>query len=778
MSQIKKVLSVIIAFAMIFSGVSSFALEEEKEVIYLVVENTTYTDEDAPWSGKLIDNLEVEIEEGETTASTAIIKGLQESGHTQVGAEEGYITSVDSLGEFGSGKQGGWMVSVNDWFTSAGINDICVSGGDIITLMYTCNFGEDVGSFWANNNKALKSITFSKGELNEEFSPEIFEYTLTIPSDAETISVTPVAENKNFQTRTYLNTEIKEENGQLYIDGEEEYEAIISGLSPWSDIPQNIGFYKKSEEIPVKNGDVITVGCGFSYWSSMNNGDFGSGAEEIAATAYKFKIEKEKSDISVFAGVYDYTAVKYKKNNPENEISVSENGKVFEKENCVLKEGISVLDALKEIFEKEEIEYSLDESGTYIKSIGTLSEMDCESQSGWMISVNDKFLETSASDAFLNDGDILKLHYSVEGWGTDVGNYFAGGPFLRKISLGGVESIISSNTVYKDENDWTGTTTYYLGEYVENGVNTPIDGEGSASMPYIIPIKVGAEVSLDFLTAIVQTSLDENYLSFSDEEGLSDIRLSQNYENDVDFAIETLGGFYKTYYKIKVTKEEAVIETPVYSGSSSSRKPSKTKEKVEEEEKLQEKLEEKTNHNFTDTKGHWAEKYIERLNEENIIKGKSEASFAPDDKITRAELVALLYRLSEENYENTTIVFDDVNETDWFSSSVLWAKENNIASGINEKEFKPNEFVSREQSAVFIIRFCELMKYEYKESGEKSFSDSKKLSDWSRENVIKAQKYGIISGFEDGSFKPQGSLTRAQIAKMICVMLDERISKE
>ena len=795
MSHLKKVLSLIIVCTMITAILPFIALADEMPVVYLTVENTTFSEASgAAWDGKLLDSVPVEITTDEARVADIIIKGLGEAGYTQIGAEDGYISDINGLGEFAAGLSGGWMISLNDWFTSAGISEFYVSDGDCIALMYTtAGFGEDLGGTWSNNNKKLKQIEFSEGTLSEEFSPDTYEYTLTLPAETDYIKIIPTAANKNFQTRIYLNTQFSEGETGKYIEGEEEYESVLCGISPWSNIPDNIGFIKRTNDIPVKDGDVISVACGLPYWNSMNNGEFGSGAEYESGSVYTFIIEKEKKEIMVDAGIYDYTAVSYKEKNTTSDISVSENGIVYETENYCINEETSVLEAIKEILNAAQIEYNLDSNNSYITDIGGLSEMDCGNESGWTVSVNDKFLEISAAEALLQNGDKIKLHYSVEGWGTDVGNYFTGGPVLHKITLGGTETTISSNTVYADENDWTGTTTYYIGEYTENGVNTPIEGNGSYETPFIISIKVGANVDISSLCATISTSLHERYLNIAQGEGLADILSAISYENDVTFGITTPGKIYGNYYTVKVSKETSestdssdnniADNSPSYTpskrpGSSGGTTQKEDKEDLKEEAKEDVKEETDLNHSFEDTKGHWAENYIGRLAAVNIINGKSQNSFAPDDRITRAEFVTLLYRLSGMKQEKITDKFSDISENDWYAQAISWAEENKVASGMSDEEFKPDEFVNREQSAVFLIRFCELMKYQFAQGENVKFTDEDKFSEWSRSYILKAEEYGIINGFEDGSFSPDGSATRAQCAKMLCSMLDNQIIEE
>ncbi|MCH5296471.1 MAG: cadherin-like beta sandwich domain-containing protein [Ruminococcus sp.] len=261
----KKIISLALVTALMttfmsFSFVSSAARDEKVRVI---VRNDVFSVEDgAAWDGVLVDEW-VDIDES-TTMISAVVTALDNHGYTQSGAESNYITEVNGLSAFDGGFMGGWMCTLNDWFTDQGfgaytVADGTLENGDEISIMYTMAWGEDIGSSWSNNDIYLADITFSDGVLNEDFDPEVNDYTLTIPADTESVIVTPTAYNKNYQVRTYLNDYTPAENGTEY---------------------------KRSADIPVSEGDKIIVGVGDEAWPSMN---YTSGAN-----VYTFTIKVEE----------------------------------------------------------------------------------------------------------------------------------------------------------------------------------------------------------------------------------------------------------------------------------------------------------------------------------------------------------------------------------------------------------------------------------------------------------------------------------------------------
>lgn len=207
----------------------------------VIVENTTFPKaEGAVWEGTLADTW-IELT-GESTMMGCVVEALD--GHTVVGAESNYISSIDDLKEQQGGSMSGWMGTLNDWFTNFGFGEFTVAkgtlcAGDEIRIMYTRTV-EDLGGSWNNSDTRLKALTFSTGKLAPKFSGDTFTYTLTVPEGTTSLLVTPTAANKNYQVRAYLGTQAT---------GRE---------------------YSRTSLIPIANGSVITVVCADDSWPTMN----------------------------------------------------------------------------------------------------------------------------------------------------------------------------------------------------------------------------------------------------------------------------------------------------------------------------------------------------------------------------------------------------------------------------------------------------------------------------------------------------------------------------
>lgn len=208
----------------------------------VIVENTTFPKaEGAVWEGTLADTW-IELT-GESTMMGCVVEALD--GHTVVGAESNYISSIDDLKEQQGGSMSGWMGTLNDWFTNFGFGEFTVAkgtlcAGDEIRIMYTRNAGVDLGGDWESTDTRLKALTFSTGKLAPKFSGDSFTYTLTVPEGTTSLLVTPTAANKNYQVRAYLGTQAT---------GRE---------------------YSRTSLIPIANGSVITVVCADDSWPTMN----------------------------------------------------------------------------------------------------------------------------------------------------------------------------------------------------------------------------------------------------------------------------------------------------------------------------------------------------------------------------------------------------------------------------------------------------------------------------------------------------------------------------
>jgi hypothetical protein len=157
---------------------------------------------------------------------------------------------------------------------------------------------------------------------------------------------------------------------------------------------------------------------------------------------------------------------------------------------------------------------------------------------------------------------------------------------------------------------------------------------------------------------------------------------------------------------------------------------------------------------ITDINGHWAAENITKLISLGAIKGYPDGTFKPDNAITRAEFATILVKAFKLE-KHTGKIFDDT-VGHWANEHIATAQYYGIVRGYSDNRFGPDDVITREQMTVMIISAAKLTD----QSEDKSFADSSDISGWAKAAVGLAAKKGIISGYKDNSFRPQGKAFR------------------
>lgn len=148
----------------------------------------------------------------------------------------------------------------------------------------------------------------------------------------------------------------------------------------------------------------------------------------------------------------------------------------------------------------------------------------------------------------------------------------------------------------------------------------------------------------------------------------------------------------------------------------------------------------------------------------NLMSGMSDTIFAPNSETTRAQFAQVLYRLAgTPSVDGQNTPFTDL-KADWYRDAITWAYNNGIAGGTSKTTFSPDQVITRQQMVAMIYHF----KGDPKVSGDLSmFKDGDSISGYAKQAVIWAAENEVISGFEDGTFRPTGVATRAQLATIL-----------
>lgn len=159
----------------------------------------------------------------------------------------------------------------------------------------------------------------------------------------------------------------------------------------------------------------------------------------------------------------------------------------------------------------------------------------------------------------------------------------------------------------------------------------------------------------------------------------------------------------------------------------------------------------------------WMDPYLDQMVSWGIMRGDINGNLEPERNITRAEFVSMVNRA----YGYTEVgpnPYQDVVTTDWFYEDICIARNVGYFSGMSNTVAAPRDPLTREQAAMLIGKNMMLQGGTGETLG---FNDSRQFSDWSRHMIEAVAKEGVISGYTDGSFRPQQNVTRGEVAVML-----------
>lgn len=180
---------------------------------------------------------------------------------------------------------------------------------------------------------------------------------------------------------------------------------------------------------------------------------------------------------------------------------------------------------------------------------------------------------------------------------------------------------------------------------------------------------------------------------------------------------------------------------------------------------------------FTDVaEDAWYHDYVYDLVYRGVVNGMTATTYEPEGKLTRAQFVKLLAcSLADaetlKTYEGKHPFKD--SEGHWAEAYIAWAKDKGIVEGVSATEFDPEAPITREQMATIFGRYALKQGIELPKDAApaESFPDADKISEYAREFVELMRIAGILNGYEDGTFRPQGNATRAEAAKLFSLFL-------
>ena len=159
----------------------------------------------------------------------------------------------------------------------------------------------------------------------------------------------------------------------------------------------------------------------------------------------------------------------------------------------------------------------------------------------------------------------------------------------------------------------------------------------------------------------------------------------------------------------------------------------------------------------------WYAEAITYCDEQGLMSGNTETSFAPNETMSRAMLATVLYREAGEPAVSGSSAFADVVAGQWYSDAVLWAEQNEIINGYENGLFGTNDPITREQMITILWRYSDSPAV----SDLLSFADVAAISDYAEEAVAWGVAADIIGGKPGNLFDPSGNATRAEAATIL-----------
>lgn len=169
--------------------------------------------------------------------------------------------------------------------------------------------------------------------------------------------------------------------------------------------------------------------------------------------------------------------------------------------------------------------------------------------------------------------------------------------------------------------------------------------------------------------------------------------------------------------------------------------------------------------------GDWFYRDVLFSYEKGLMSGMDAAAFAPYANTTRAQIAVIFYRMEGSPAVEGENSFADVvrgSGTAWFYDAVTWAQQNGIMGGYSNSSFAPNDPITREQLAAIFYRYAQYKGYDTTQGGMaiREFGDYESISDYAMSAMAWAVNTGLVKG-DSNLLYPKGTATRAELAAML-----------
>ena len=178
---------------------------------------------------------------------------------------------------------------------------------------------------------------------------------------------------------------------------------------------------------------------------------------------------------------------------------------------------------------------------------------------------------------------------------------------------------------------------------------------------------------------------------------------------------------------------------------------------------------------FDDAKGGWYKSAVDFAQASELMVGMGGNRFAPDTETTRAMVIQVLYAFADKpSVEGMDCPLTDVAPDAWYADAVTWGYNLGVTSGYEDNTFRPDTVISRQELAVMICGMLfgddSILIEDDIKLALSAFKDGDQIASWAREAVAVCYISKLMVGDNNGCFRPNAGLTRAELAQVFCAL--------
>lgn len=177
---------------------------------------------------------------------------------------------------------------------------------------------------------------------------------------------------------------------------------------------------------------------------------------------------------------------------------------------------------------------------------------------------------------------------------------------------------------------------------------------------------------------------------------------------------------------------------------------------------------------YRDMTGHWAENAVTRMQNLALIKGYTDGTFKPNERISRAEFVVMLDRIFgfAGGRQSASAAFSDMSEKEWYYDALVRANGSGIIQGTDAAHLSPDLPITRQDAAAMADRAFQLSTGNEDEQALTGFKDGKEVADYAKKAFSYLIQEKIVNGY-NGKLAPKSDITRAQAATLMSDMITD-----